>query len=256
MALADVLRRAFVPLHVLVWLVGDRRCLYGGSRAAAPELRGPDRAASSRMAKSGRDDPTTGTFRRNNEACLDCGSYSTAQFLDWLKMPMASWGIYEVTRRRAEALEQSRNRNPPKQYGPSAACDFDHPCRPRRRHQMEGPGTASNAAPALATLRALRQDGSRPRRSQKQDLSGSRKSGSQWTRRWREADSNYRSPAMASSVGVPCHSTSGGVRGTGSGAAVDRAFSCSASHSMQPGANTDLAGGGLLCCAAVSASWR
>src|SRR5580700_4258180 len=56
-----------------------------------------------------------------------------------------------------------------------------------RRHQMEGPGTASNAAPALAILRALtlRQDGSRPR-SQKQDLSGSRKSGSQWTRRWRE----------------------------------------------------------------------
>jgi hypothetical protein len=25
---------------------------------------------------------------------------STAQFLDWLKMPMASWGIYEATRRR------------------------------------------------------------------------------------------------------------------------------------------------------------
>ena len=23
--------------------------------------------------------------------------------------------------------------------------DLDHPCRPRRRHQMEGPGTASNA---------------------------------------------------------------------------------------------------------------
>jgi hypothetical protein len=63
-----------------------------------------------------------------------------------------------------------------------------------RRHQMEGPGTASNAAPALAILRALtlRQDGSRPR-SQKQDLSGSRKSGSQWTRRWREVDSNSQS---------------------------------------------------------------
>jgi hypothetical protein len=70
--------------------------------------------------------------------------------------------------------------------------DLDHPCRPRRRHQMEGPGTASNAAPALAILRALRQDGSRPR-SQKQDLSGSRKSGSQWTRRWRKADSNSQS---------------------------------------------------------------
>jgi hypothetical protein len=67
--------------------------------------------------------------------------------------------------------------------------DLDHPCRPRRRHQMEGPGTASNAAPALAILRALRQDGSRPR-SQKQDLSGSRKSGSQWTRRRSKPDSN------------------------------------------------------------------
>jgi hypothetical protein len=72
--------------------------------------------------------------------------------------------------------------------------DLDHPCRPRRRHQMEGPGTASNAAPAIAILPALRQDGSRPR-SQKQDLSGSRKSGSQWTRRWREVDSNLRSRA-------------------------------------------------------------
>src|SRR6202048_4337738 len=53
----------------------------------------------------------------------------------------------------------------------------------------DGGPHASNAAPALATLRALRQDGGRPR-SQKQDLSGSRKSGSQWTRRWREMDSN------------------------------------------------------------------
>ena len=57
-----------------------------------------------------------------------------------------------------------------------------------------GPGTASNAAPAIAILPALRQDGSRSR-SQKQDLSGSRKSGSQWTRRWREVDSNLRSRA-------------------------------------------------------------
>ncbi len=30
---------------------------------------------------------------------------STAQFLDWFKTPIASWGIYELTRRRAEALE-------------------------------------------------------------------------------------------------------------------------------------------------------
>ena len=59
-----------------------------------------------------------------------------------------------------------------------------------------GPGTASNAAPAIAILPALRQDGSRSR-SQKQDLSGSRKSGSQWTRRWREMDSNHRSLAKS-----------------------------------------------------------
>src|SRR5258705_12094029 len=67
----------------------------------------------------------------------------------------------------------------------------------------EGLGSASNAAPALAMLRALRQDGSRPR-SQKQDLSGSRKSGSQWTRRGREMDSNFRFPRedRVSSLGL------------------------------------------------------
>ena len=63
-------------------------------------------------------------------------------------------------------------------------------------------------------------------------------------------------PRLASSVGEPCHATSGGVRGTGLGSAVDRAFSCTASHSMQPGAYTVFTGGGLPCCAAVSASWR
>ena len=39
---------------------------------------------------------------------------STAQFLDWFKIPMASWGIFEATRRRAEALEQSRKPQPTK----------------------------------------------------------------------------------------------------------------------------------------------
>ena len=39
---------------------------------------------------------------------------STAQFLDWFKMPMSSWGIFEATRRRAEALEQSRKPQPTK----------------------------------------------------------------------------------------------------------------------------------------------
>jgi hypothetical protein len=37
---------------------------------------------------------------------------STAQFLDWFKIPIASWGIYEATRRRAEALKQSRKPQP------------------------------------------------------------------------------------------------------------------------------------------------
>jgi hypothetical protein len=30
-----------------------------------------------------------------------------AQFLAWFKIPILSWGIYEATRRRAEAIEQS-----------------------------------------------------------------------------------------------------------------------------------------------------
>jgi hypothetical protein len=30
---------------------------------------------------------------------------STAQFPDWLKIPIASWGIYETTRRKAEKLK-------------------------------------------------------------------------------------------------------------------------------------------------------
>ena len=46
-------------------------------------------------------------------------------------------------------------------------------------------------------------------------------------------------------IAAPCHLTSNGVRGTGSVAAADRAFSCSAAHSMQPGAHTVLTGGGL-----------
>jgi hypothetical protein len=32
---------------------------------------------------------------------------STAQFLDWFKVPMPSWCIFEATRRRAEALDRS-----------------------------------------------------------------------------------------------------------------------------------------------------
>jgi predicted phage terminase large subunit-like protein len=39
---------------------------------------------------------------------------STAQFLDWFKTPMPSWGIYELTCRRAQELERSREPPPVK----------------------------------------------------------------------------------------------------------------------------------------------
>ena len=39
---------------------------------------------------------------------------STAQFLDWFKTPMPSWGIFEYYRRRAEELEQRRKPPPVK----------------------------------------------------------------------------------------------------------------------------------------------
>jgi predicted phage terminase large subunit-like protein len=39
---------------------------------------------------------------------------STAQFLDWVKKPMPNWGIYEATRRLAEALEQQPKPQPTK----------------------------------------------------------------------------------------------------------------------------------------------
>jgi hypothetical protein len=37
---------------------------------------------------------------------------STAQVLDWFKIPMPGWGIYEATRRWAEAAEQRRKPQP------------------------------------------------------------------------------------------------------------------------------------------------
>jgi hypothetical protein len=37
---------------------------------------------------------------------------STAQFLDWFKKPMPSWGIFEYTRQLAEAAEQRRKPPP------------------------------------------------------------------------------------------------------------------------------------------------
>jgi predicted phage terminase large subunit-like protein len=39
---------------------------------------------------------------------------STAQFLDWFKTPMPSWGIFEATRQRAEEIEQRRKPRPVK----------------------------------------------------------------------------------------------------------------------------------------------
>jgi predicted phage terminase large subunit-like protein len=39
---------------------------------------------------------------------------STAQFLDWFKKPMPSWGIFEATRRRAEALAAEARGERPK----------------------------------------------------------------------------------------------------------------------------------------------
>jgi hypothetical protein len=39
---------------------------------------------------------------------------STAQFLDWVKKPMPNRGIFEATRRRAEAIEQQPKPQPTK----------------------------------------------------------------------------------------------------------------------------------------------
>jgi len=39
---------------------------------------------------------------------------STAQFLDWIKKPMPNWGIFEATRRLAQALEQPPKPQPVK----------------------------------------------------------------------------------------------------------------------------------------------
>jgi len=74
-----------------------------------------------------------------------------------------------------------------------------------------------------------------------------RKLGSHWTRRWREVDSNSRSRARARSLPRWRQSMSGGVCGTGSGAAADRAFSCSAAHSIEPGAHTIFTSGLRRC---------
>ena len=45
---------------------------------------------------------------------------STAQFLDWFKKPMPSWGIFEYTRRLARSASSAASRHPSKPYGPAA----------------------------------------------------------------------------------------------------------------------------------------
>jgi hypothetical protein len=41
-------------------------------------------------------------------------SDSTAQFLDWVKKPMPGWALFEVMRRRVQALEQQPKPQPVK----------------------------------------------------------------------------------------------------------------------------------------------
>ena len=60
------------------------------------------------------------------------------------------------------------------------------------------------------------------------------------THRWRKVDFELSVPGRGEVTAALRNAISGGVRGTGSGAAVDRAFSCSACHSMEPGAHTVL----------------
>ena len=58
---------------------------------------------------------------------------STAQFLDWFKMPMPGWGIFELTRRQAQELRSAANRHPSRPYGPPAA--WSGPPSRRKRGQ-------------------------------------------------------------------------------------------------------------------------
>jgi len=67
------------------------------------------------------------------------------------------------------------------------------------------------------------------------------------TLRWREQDSNPRSPRHGELCCASRHSTSR-AWGTGSGGPGDRAFCRSAAHSTEPGAHTVLTGGGLRHC--------
>jgi hypothetical protein len=86
-----------------------------------------------------------------------------------------------------------------------------------------------------------------------------RKSGSHLTPRWREPDSNPRSPRVgelscrAMNAERPRTSPTNSDAGA---AAVHLDFFCSACHSMEPGAGGVLAGSGLRCCSAAWARIR
>ena len=90
-------------------------------------------------------------------------------------------------------------------------------------------------------------------------LHGARRSSSHWTRRWREPDSNPRSPRVgelscrAMNAERPRTSHTNSDAGA---AAVHLDFFCSACHSMEPGAGGVLAGSGLRCCSAAWARLR
>jgi predicted phage terminase large subunit-like protein len=58
---------------------------------------------------------------------------STARFLDWFKIPMSCWGIFELTRRQAQELEQRRKPPLVKLYGPPVPSN----CKPSRRKRAQ-----------------------------------------------------------------------------------------------------------------------
>jgi len=68
---------------------------------------------------------------------------STAQFLDWFKKPMPNWAIFEVTRQRAQELEQ-RRRPPPVQK------EWAHGCMEWLAEQEKARSTAEPAPVAHA----------------------------------------------------------------------------------------------------------
>ena len=60
---------------------------------------------------------------------------STAQFLDWFKTPMPGWGIFELTRRQAQQLEERRKPSPVKPVW--APAPWNGPPSRRKRAQPQ-----------------------------------------------------------------------------------------------------------------------